>query len=176
LTFVVATRDVPGVRLMMVAWDNRRLRWEEFVRSVDEVSPGPGTPVVWCEVNDGTQRSIALRPAPAYDGALSALFYLQPVYPPGTTPDELAATFSDLPEEFDGALLEGLLADMYMREEDPDLYDMHRNMFLEQMGSIRNRWRASIDVPLVIGGKALIGDKQYGFDDMGRFTAPIAPG
>jgi hypothetical protein len=173
LEFVVETRNVPATRLLMVTWNDVRLAWQEFVRSVDRVS-GSGTPVAWCEMNDGVQRNIALRPVPPAEGVLGAVFYLQPTYPPGVTDTELTATFSDLPEEFDAALLEGLLAEMYMREEDFDLYDVHRQMFLEQMGAVRNRWRASIDVPLVVAGQARgPSESPSGFDDMGRFTQPV---
>ena len=161
----------PGTRILSVSWGNVILPWIEYTTGLDYYLNQTGQPVCWSELNEGPDRHLRLFPAPSMDGSLLVDFYAEPVYP-----DVGLLQFLDLPAEFDSALLEGLLSDMYYREEDPDLGDMHRNMFLEQMGSIRNRWRISLDTPIVMAGQARrpsSADSRY--NDMGAYTSPIAP-
>ena len=168
-TFTVSAAQVPGVRLTNVRWNLSGVdlpAWE-YTTAQANWSDGRGEPIAYSERNEGVNRTIRLWPTPASDGTLTVDFYAEPVYPVVDT--EL---FADLPPEFDAALLEGLLSDMYYREEDPDLGQMHRSMFLEQMGSIRNRWRYSMDTPVVMNQLARApGLDPGGFDAMGRFTA-----
>ena len=113
-------------------------------------------------------RNIRLFPLQASDGTVTADFYAVPTYP--VNDDD---AFADLPEEFDSALLEGLLADMYTREEDPDLSNIHSDMYLAQMGSIRDRWRRSMQMPVVMAGRARKPSRRTGFDDRGAMTQPV---
>ena len=155
----------------MVKWGNEDLVWGELsmlLRMYD--STERGQPCAYSEQNDGQQRNIALFPTPIADGELSVQFFATAVYPP-TYND----TFADLPEEFDDALMEGLLAEMYMREEDPDLYEVHRQMFLEQMGAIRNYWRESLYTPMVFAGRARAPSGDPGGWHWGGYvTRPVA--
>ena len=169
-TFTVSAAQVPGVRLTNLRLDSSGVdlpQWE-YTTAQANWSDGQGTPFAYSERNEGTVRTIRLWPTPMADDGLTVDFYAEPVYPAVGT--EL---FADLPPEFDSALLEGLLSDMYNREEDPDLGQMHRTMFLEQMGSIRNRWRYSVDTPIIMNGLARVGGLDPGgFDSFGRMTAP----
>jgi hypothetical protein len=171
----VPTPAMPAVRLLVVKWGDEDLIWRELsmmLRDFDE--DNRGQPCYYSEQNDGTQRNIALFPTPIADGTVTVEFYAEPVYPVGV-PVDYTGTFSDLPFEFDDALQEGLLAEMYMREEDPDLYQVHRQMFLEQMGSIRNHWRESTYTPLVYGGRARgPGGDPGGWHWGGYVTRPAA--
>jgi hypothetical protein len=181
MTFDTASVLLPGTRLMAVMWNAKPLVWREASMLLREyMREGLGEPVYWTEINDGLDRNLALFPTPSVDGRVTVEFYQEPVYPEDAAPDPLAPYtqgFVDLPPEFDDALLEGLLGEMYMREEDPDLYDMHRQTFLEQMGSIRNRWRYSSTIPMVIAGRAREpGKDPGGFNADGKFTQPVAPG
>jgi hypothetical protein len=165
-----AAAAMPSTRLINVQLSSTgdHLPWWEYTTALFNWGQDRGTPFAYSELNEGTQRVIRLWPTPGADDTLVVDFYAEPVYA-----DSTASTFSDLPPEFDSALLEGLLSDMYNREEDPDLGDMHRQMFLEQMGSIRNRWRYTMDTPLVYAGLARAdGLDPGGFDAMGRMTAP----
>ena len=171
-TFTVEARSVPAARIYTVRWGNNDLVWQEYTRSLRTWDDQLGEPVAWSELNEGLERNVRLFPGAAQAGTLDVDFYLTPVYPTAFT-----ETFADLPEPFDDALLEGLLAEMYMREEDPDLYDMHRQIFLEHMGAIRNNERNSISTPLVIGGRARSpGGDPGGFSADGGFTQPAARG
>jgi hypothetical protein len=169
------TPALPGVRLLVVQWERQPLVWQENTYALRTWGDATGAPVVYTEINDGPQRNIGLFPHPSTDGTLHVEFFAEPVYPVVNV-GSYNVYFADLPEEFDQALQEGLLAEMYMREEDPDLYDVHRNMFLEQMGSIRNRWKESLYTPLVMAGKARSPDgDNKGFNDRGAFRQPAAP-
>lgn len=168
------TPAIPAVRLLVVQWERNPLVWRELSMAMRQWGDAAGQPVVYSEQNDGPQRNIALFPTPSTDGTLHVEFYAEPVYPV-VTPGDYSVYFSDLPSEFDQALQEGLVAEMYMREEDPDLYDVHRNMFLEQMGSIRNRWKESLYTPIVIAGRARGCSTTDGFTDRGAFRQPAAP-
>ena len=108
-----------------------------------------GTPEGYSDYADAQVRSIRLWPSANTDGTLTAGLIIKPDFP---STDE--GVMVDLPEEFDDALLQALLAEMYMREEDADLYQFQRSMFMEQMGSIRQRWRPSIQDRLVMAGEA----------------------
>ena len=159
-----------GTRIQTAAWGGNILGWCEYTWGLSMFGTQEGSPVAWTELNDGLQRNIRLFPVPSGDGELTVDFYLTPVYVEDET-----QSFDQLPEEFDSALLEGLLADMYMREEDPDLFDTHRQMFLEQMGTIKDRWRESLTTPLVMGGRGRWpGGDPGGFDDYDRMTRPVA--
>lgn len=169
------TAAIPGVRLIAVKWERDPLVWREASVLLRAFAGDLGTPVYYTEINESTQRQIALFPSPISDGTLYAEFYAEPVYPV-VNPGGYSVMFSDLPAEFDSALQEGLLAEMYMREEDPDLYDVHRNMFLEQMGSIRSRWKESLYTPIVMAGRARDpSTTTSGFSDTGAFRQPAAP-
>jgi hypothetical protein len=162
---------VPATRLLTVMWNDQPLVWRELSTSI-RTEAGGGNPVTYSEQNNGLQRNVALFPAPAVAGTLNVTFFAEPVYPEDPT---YLTGFLDLPEEFDWALLEGLLAEMYSREEDMDLYDVHRQNFLEQMGSVRNRWRESLATPLVMAGRGrLPGKDPGGFNDRGIYTLPTA--
>jgi hypothetical protein len=169
------TAAIPGVRLMVVQWERDPLVWRELSMALRQWGDSTGWPMVYSEQNDGPQRNIALFPTPSTDGTLYVEFWAEPVYPV-VTPGDYNVYFADLPGEFDQALQEGLIAEMYMREEDPDLYDVHRNMFLEQMGSIRNRWKESLYSPIVMAGRARGPcESTTGFTDRGAFRQPAAP-
>lgn len=171
MTFTVGTTQMPATRLYTVYWDGCKLPWTEYTTAAAERYNGVvGKPVMWTEFNDGVNRNIVLFPTPSADGVVTADFYAEPVYPTNDTDP-----FGDLPEEFDSALLEGLLGDMYYREEDADLGDMHSQMFSTQMGSIRARWRRSIQIPLQVAvGGLRPTNKGYGFSNTGAFTQPPA--
>ena len=170
MTFNVDTLSVDATRLYTVYWNGAKLLWTEYTTGLARYDD-PGEPVAWSELNDGITRTIRLFPLPASDGVVTADFFAMPQYP--VNDDD---AFADLPEEFDSALLEGLLADMYTREEDPDLANTHNDLFMQQMGSIRDRWRRSIQMPLVLGGRALRQpDSSAGFDAFGSYTQPAAP-
>jgi hypothetical protein len=165
---------VPATRLLTVMWEQTPLRWRELSAAIRSWTDAQGTPSEYSEQNEGPQRNIALFPTPALAGTLRIEFYAEPVYPV-ITPGDYSRTFSDLPEEFDDALMEGLLSEMYMREEDPDLYETHRQMFLEHMGSIRNRWRESLYAPLVMAARARNpGGDPGGWNWPGYITQPTA--
>lgn len=167
-SFTVETRSVPAARIYTVRWGSDDLVWNEYTHALREWGTQSGDPRFWSELNNGLDRHIRLFPIPGVDGTLTVDFYLTPTYP--TNPGE---TFADLPEQFDDALLEGLLAEMYMREEDPDLYDAHRQIFLEAMGAIRNNERISLTTPLVMGGRGRVpGRDPGGFAANGAFTQP----
>ena len=179
MTFDTAPVLLPATRVMAVFWNGKPLVWREASVLMREFIGQTGEPVYWSELNEGLQRSLVLFPVPGQDGTVGCEFYQEPVYPVDLAPVQAPYSlgFADLPPEFDDALLEGLLGEMYMREEDPDLYDMHRQTFLEQMGSIRNRWRHSSTNPVVMAGRArLPGHDPGGFDADGKFTQPVAPG
>ena len=177
MTFDTLLAPTPATRLMTVMWEGAPLTWREASILVREAGTS-GTPSFYTELNEGTQRNIFLSPAPSSDGQLTVEFYQEPQYPSDVAVDPLnpyTAGFVDLPPEFDPALLEGVLAEMYMREEDVDLYDTHRSMFLEQMGSIRNRWRESLATPLVMAGRArLPGEQPGGWYWPGYMKQPVA--
>ena len=178
-TFDTLPVVTPAVRLMTVQWNYKSLTWREDSALIRQYGTETGEPVEFTERNVGLQRNIALFPTPGQDGEVEVTFYAEPVYPTDAAPvdDPYSLGFVDLPAEFDDALVEGLLGEMYMREEDPDLYDLHRQTFLEQMGSIRNRWRESHFTPLVVAGRArLPGHDPGGFAANGAFTQPVAPG
>jgi hypothetical protein len=167
-TFTVESRSVPAARIHTVRWIGTDLVWNEYTHALRQWGTQTGAPVAWSELNDGLSRQLRLFPIPGVDGVLYVDFYLTPTYP--TTPTE---TFADLPEQVDDALLEGLLAEMYMREEDPDLYQVHRQIFLEAMGAIRNNERISLTTPLVMAGRARApGRDPGGFAANGAFTDP----
>jgi hypothetical protein len=169
------TPAMPGVRLLVVQWERDPLVWRENTYALRTWGDAAGIPVSYTEINDGPKRNIGLFPRPSTDGTLYVEFFAEPVYPVVNV-GQYNVYFADLPEEFDQALQEGLLAEMYMREEDPDLYDVHRNMFLEQMGSIRNRWKESLYTPLVMAGRARSpGGDNDGFNERGAFRQPAAP-
>lgn len=170
------TATVGAVRLYTVAWNDGLLWQREYVAGEAESADAVGTPTAYSELNTGPQRSIRLFPIPGSDGTIRADFYADLVYPaPPGGGGPYDVTLDPLPDEFDSCLLEGLLAEMYMREEDTDLYQQHRQMFLEQTGSIRSNWRYSQQRPVVMAGRARRpGTSQGGFDDMGRFTRPVA--
>jgi hypothetical protein len=159
------------------------LVWQEASMALRTWGDNRGDPAIYSELNDGTQRNIALFPHPYISEdvvpddypVVTVEFFAEPVYPV-VVPGDYSVIFGDLPDEFDAALQEGLLAEMYMREEDPDLYDVHRNMFLEQMGSIRNRWKESLNTPIIMAGEAR--DRRHdrsGFSVDGSFRQPAAP-
>lgn len=172
---------VPAERIYTIRWGAAvdavlsPLIWTEYTSALKGWGDQSGTPVAWSELNQGPDRFIRLFPAPASDGVVVSDFYAELTYPAspvGGGPYDV--TLYPLPAEFDSALLEGLLAEMYMREEDPDLYASHRQTFLEQTGAIRNHWRYSIDTPIVIGGKARAPSSATGpyFNDTGGIVAP----
>lgn len=174
---VAATSVTMGaVRLYTLAWNDTLLYQREYTAQEGQLGEEQGAPVAYSELNVGPARQIRLFPIPAADGTLRADFYADLVYP--TSPGgggPYNVTLDPLPDEWDSCLLEGLLAEMYMREEDTDLYDIHRQMFLEQTGSIRSNWRYSQQTPVVLGGRArLPGASRYGFDAQGRLTRPVA--
>ena len=172
-TLVAAT---PATRIMGVLWNGDPLVWREASVLVRGATDSSGQPVYYSELNEGLQRNLYLAPAPGYSGTVRCEFYQEPQYPV-LVPGQYDVLFSDLPEEFEPALQEGLIAEMYMREEDPDLYDVHRQMFLEQMGSIRNRWKESLFTPIVMAGRARSpAGSSAGFDDRGALRQPAAPG
>lgn len=171
MTFSVGVnaQQVPAIRIYSLAWNDGMLPWVEYTTGLD-MYPGSGEPVAWSELNTGNQRNVRLFPHATGDGLLSCDFYADSVFPANDVDG-----FGDVPEEFDSALLEGLLADMYYREEDPDLGDLHAGLFQNQMGSIRDRWRGSIDIPIVVAGRARRpGYDPGGIDAMGRVTQPVA--
>ena len=170
-TFTVESRSVPAARIHTLRWNANDLVWTEYTRALRLYGDQTGSPVNWSEQNEGLERNLRLFPIPGQDGTLTVDFYLTPTYP-----TDLTQTFSDLPDAFDDALLEGLLAEMYMREEDPDLYNDHRDIFLQHMGAIRNNERISLSTPLVMAGRARVpGKDPGGFAANGAFTQPAAP-
>jgi hypothetical protein len=129
-----------------------------------------GDPRVWTDHVEGGVRYVRLYPVPVMDRTLTAGFYAEAVFPTYPT-----GTFADLPREFDETLKEGLIAEMYMREEDPDLYQAHRSIFLEQMGSIRAHWRGSVSTPVVMNLRALSNRSdraKYRMADVGWPSTP----
>lgn len=151
----------------------RSLPLYEYTLALKTYGERTGTPLAWSEVNDGPTRRIRLWPTPSMNVVLVSDFYADLVYPASpVSGGPYDVTFFPLPDEWDDALLEGLLGEMYTREEDPDLAQIHRQNFLEQTGSIRDHWRYSIDTPVVVGGAARLVDPGSGFNDMGAFTAP----
>jgi hypothetical protein len=102
-------------------------------------------PVAWSDYSSGYERILKLWPIVGMDCQLVVAFYALPQYPAAFTD-----TFVDLPPEFDQALKTGLLAETYLREEDPELYDSQRQVYLNAMGSIRAAWKVSNSDPLVL--------------------------
>lgn len=176
------TAPTPAARLYTLRWAQGlvaargsygALAWVSYTDALKVWGEQQGTPACWSEINDGPDRKIRLFPSPNADGNLLSDFYADLTYPAspvGGGPYD--TTFAPLPDEWDSALLEGLLAEMYMREEDPDLYNIHRQLFLEQTGTIRTHWRRSIDAPIVVAGNARVTGPATGFNDVGAFTAP----
>lgn len=121
------------------------LRWLPLHEALAVHGDAEGGIYAWSETVEAGDRQVRWFAIPAMDTDIEVSFYATPQYP--ATPDE---SFSDLPEEFDAAFRSGLLAEAYMREEDPELYDVHRSMFQEQLGYIRQRWKASETDPLVM--------------------------
>src|SRR5262245_7698731 len=135
-----------AARLDWVRWeDSPLLAQVEWKRGDNSFRTQKGTPTFWAEERDAGARYLRLLPAPLSDGEVNVSMVLIPEFP--ATVDD---AFVDLPEEFDDALLQALLAEMYMREEDGDLYQFQRSMFMEQMGSIKERWRRSVPQRLVM--------------------------
>lgn len=166
-----------AIRIYTLTWNMGLLDQREYTKALAEhADETVGTPVAYAELNRLPDRQIRLFPTPVSDGTLGCDFYADVPYPAsagGGGPYDV--TFFPLPEEWDAALLEGLLAELYMREEDLDLFSQHRQAFLEQTGAIRNRWRYSQQTPVVMAGRARIpGRDPGGFDSMGRLTQPTA--
>lgn len=152
---VAALAGAPTREAARLAW----VRWNDsgnltcqttWLRGMEALNGQIGTPQYWGEERDGGVRYLRLWPAPGIDSAVAVSMVLIPEFPLS-----VAAAFVDLPEEFDDALLQGLVAEMYMREEDGDLFQFARSSFMEQMGSIKERWRRSVPQRLVVAGDAL---------------------
>lgn len=140
----------PSVRIFEMRDENGGvIPWTDKQRAQLVHGDGRGEPCSWSDHYEGGTRLLRLYPVPVRDRTFTCEFYAEAVFPP--YPD---GAFIDLPEEFDEVLKEGLVAEMYMREEDPDLYQAHRSVFLEQMGSIRAHWRGSVTPTLVMNGRA----------------------
>lgn len=155
LTFTVGSLAGQPVReaarLDWVRWGTSPLTVQTTWRRGDATyATTVGMPGFYAEEQDAGVRYLRLFPTPNYDDRLSVSMVLIPQFP--ATVDD---AFVDLPEEFDDALLQALLAEMYMREEDGDLYQFQRSMFMEQMGSIKERWRMSNPERLVLAVDAL---------------------
>ena len=144
-----------AARLDWVAWGDPAValalqsQWVRVIGTWGVTPSASGVPEAWAEEQDSGVRYLRLGPPPATDGRLNVSMVLIPEFPSDTT-----QALVDLPEEFDDALLQALLAEMYMREEDGDLYQFQRSMFMEQMGSIKERWRVSNTDRLVMAGDA----------------------
>ena len=142
-----------AARLAWVRWGDAPLTcqatWRQGDLAYHNVS---GTPQFWVEERDAGVRYLRLLPTPVTDGTtkVNVSMVLIPEFPLS-----VAGSFVDLPEEFDDALLQALLAEMYMREEDGDLYQFARSMFMEQMGSIKERWRKSVPQRVIVAADAV---------------------
>lgn len=140
-----------AARFDWVRWENFHLACQtEWRRGDAAYLANVGTPEFYAEEQDAGVRYLRLFPAPMANGRLNVSMVLIPSFP-ATVND----SFVDLPEEFDDALLQALLAEMYMREEDGDLYQYQRSMFMEQMGSIKERWRMTTTQRIVVASDAL---------------------
>lgn len=145
-----------AARLAWVRWDNglNLTCQTTWLRGMEALNNQIGVPGYWAEERDGGVRYLRLWPTPSIDPATPQAVQVSMVLIP-EFPTSVQGSFVDLPEEFDDALLQALLAEMYMREEDGDLYQFARSMFMEQMGSIKERWRRSIPQRLVMASDAL---------------------
>lgn len=145
-----------AARFDWVRWNDQALTCQVTWRLGDAAFLGTiGYPSYYAEEQDAGVRYLRLYPGAGFDGRVNVSMVLIPAFP-ATVND----AFVDLPEEFDDALLQALLAEMYMREEDGDLYQFQRSMFMEQMGSIKERWRLSNTERLVVAA-----DARYPSDD-----------
>lgn len=140
-----------AARFDWVRWENNALTMQTGWRLAHDLfRTQTGLPIYFAEEQDAGVRYARLFPAPQTDGRLYVSMVLIPQFP-ATVND----AFVDLPEEFDDALLQALLAEMYMREEDGDLYQFQRSMFMEQMGSIKERWKQTNPERLQLAADAL---------------------